>query len=90
MKKVSFTFDGREASLEQPFIYDVAEVEAKSTQVFDALIKIPPDVGFLLKAKFYISIMLMDPRNTDVEPNPCIHSFPYEIRTGFHYVPVPD
>ncbi len=28
MKKVSFTFDGREASLEQPFIYDVAEVEA--------------------------------------------------------------
>jgi len=37
-----------------------------------------------------ISIFLTDPRNTEVEPNPCIHTCPYDIRTGFHYQPIPD
>jgi hypothetical protein len=50
----------------------------------------PVDVGFLLKAQFITSIYLTDPRNTDVLPNPCIHSCPYDIRTGFHYQPSAD
>ena len=32
----------------------------------------------------------MDPRNIDLNPNPCIHRFPYDIRTGFFYQPIPN
>jgi hypothetical protein len=35
-------------------------------------------------------IFLTDPRNTEAQPNPCIHTCPYDIRTGFHYQPIPD
>ena len=49
MKRLSFIFDGREGSLDQPYIYDLPEIQAKSTQVIEANIKIPADVGFLLK-----------------------------------------
>jgi len=30
-------------------------------------------------------IFLTDPKNAEAEPNPCIHTCPYDIRTGFHY-----
>jgi hypothetical protein len=66
------------------------EIKAKETTVFEAQIKIPHDVGYLLKAQFMINIFLTDPRNTEAEPNPCIHTCPYDIRTGFHYQPIPD
>jgi len=61
------------------------EIKAKSTVVIDAQIKIPVNTGFLLKAQFMTHIYLTDPRNVDLEPNPCIHLFSYDIRTGFHY-----
>jgi hypothetical protein len=48
--KVSFSFDGREESLSKPYIYDLPKIEAKSTLVVDAQIKMPLDVGFLLKS----------------------------------------
>jgi hypothetical protein len=50
----------------------------------------PADVGYLLKAQFLTNIMLIDPRNVEANPNPCIHRFSYDIRTGFHYQPIPD
>lgn len=83
--KLSFSFDGREEVIEQPYIYDLPEIGAKSTIVVDAQIKIPNDVGYLLKGQFLVHIFLTDPRNSDVNPNPCIHTFSYDIRTGFHY-----
>lgn len=58
--------------------------------MIDAQIKMPVDVGFLLKAQFMTHIYLTDPRNQGIDPNPCIHLFPYDIRTGFHYNPVAD
>ena len=89
MKKISFTFDGREQNLEEPYIYELPEIEAKTTQVVEAHIKIPQDVGFLLKGQFLIELHLLDPRN-EAAANPCIHAFAYDIRTGFHYQPVPE
>jgi hypothetical protein len=38
--------------LAKPFIYDLPDIKAKETIVIDAQIKIPADVGFLLKAQF--------------------------------------
>ena len=74
----------------RPYIFDIPEIKAKSTIVIDANIKMPVDVGYLLKAQFMTHIFLTDPRNVDAEPNPCIHLFPYDIRTGFHYQPTAD
>lgn len=74
----------------EPYVYDLPEIKAKSRIVIDAQIKIPQDAGFLLKAQFLSYIYLTDPRNTEVEPNPCIHFYPYDIRTGFIYSKRPD
>ena len=88
--KISFNFDGREQSLEKPFIYDLPEIKGKETIVVEAQIKIPQEgIGYLLKATFFTEIYLTDPRNPEAD-NPCIHRCPYEIRTGFHYVPKAD
>jgi hypothetical protein len=54
VQKISFSFDGREESLERPYIQDLPEIKAKSTLVVDATIKIPQDVGYLLKAQFLV------------------------------------
>lgn len=87
VSQIAFSFDGREQQLKTPYVYDLPEVKAKSTQVIEAHIRMAPDAGYLLKGQFVIQVYLTDPRNTDVEPNPCIHLFPYDIRTGFHYSP---
>ena len=90
MSQIAFSFDGMEDTLTNPYIYDLPEIKAKSTVVIDAQIKIPVAVGYLLKAQFMTHIYLTDFRNTDVEPIPCLHLFPYDIRTGFHYQPAPE
>ncbi len=41
VSKISFSFDGREQSLEKPYIYDLPEIKAKETIVIDAQIRIP-------------------------------------------------
>ena len=74
----------------QPYIYDLPEIKPKETAVIEAQIKIPKDFGYLLKGQFMTNIFLTDPRNAEVQPNPCIHTCPYDIRTGFHYQPIPD
>jgi len=90
VSKISFSFDGREQSLEKPYIYDLPEIKAKETIVIDAQIRIPQeDIGYLLKATFFTEIYLTDPRNPEFD-NPCIHRCPYEVRTGFHYEPKPE
>jgi hypothetical protein len=43
----------------------------------------------LLKGQFFIELHLLDPRN-EKAANTCIHTFSYDIRTGFHYQPLPD
>ena len=89
VQQLAFNFEGREQKLDQPYIYDLPLIKAKETIVVDAQIKLPVDVGYLLKAQFMTHIFLTDPR-TAAEINPCIHLFPYDIRTGFHYQPIPD
>lgn len=49
---IAVSFDGREQTLSKPFIYDLTEIEPKETLVIIAQIRIPADVGFLLKANF--------------------------------------
>jgi len=61
--QIVFNFEGREQNLAKPFIYDLPDIKAKETIVIDAQIKIPADVGFLLKAQFITQIYLTDPRN---------------------------
>ena len=90
VQQISFIFEGREQKIDQPYIFDLPEIQGKETIVIDAQIKMPVDVGFLLKAQFMTHIYLTDPRNPGIDPNPCIHLFPYDIRTGFHYNPVAD
>jgi len=84
MKSISFIFEGREQTLDEPFILNLPEIEAKATQVVEAQIKIPENVGLLLKGQFFVELHLFDPRNEEAA-NPCIHAFSYDIRTGFHY-----
>lgn len=86
-KTLMFTFDGKTSDIAVPFAFDLPEIKARETHVIEAHIKIPPNVGYLLRAQFHTSIFLSDPRNPS-EPLPCIHQFPYDIRTGFHYMPL--
>lgn len=84
---IEFEFNGKTQNIYQPYIYDLPEIKAGETIVIDAHIKIPVTVGYLLKGQFFTSIFLTDEKNAEVEPLPCIHTFPYDIRTGFHYTP---
>jgi len=36
VSKISFNFDGREQTLEKPFIYDLPEIKGKETIVVEA------------------------------------------------------
>ena len=67
---------------------DIPLIQPSEVIVLQLNITIPL-VGYLLKANFNTQVYFTDPRNA-VAPFPCIHTFPYDIRTGFHYTPIPN
>ncbi|CDW90129.1 UNKNOWN [Stylonychia lemnae] len=71
------------------FQIDVPVIKKNSKQQIICNITIPPQVQHLLRSSFIIEFYLHDPRN-QLFFMPCIHTFPYDIRIGFDYIPKQD
>ncbi|CDW71365.1 UNKNOWN [Stylonychia lemnae] len=82
------SYKGEKKPLKDPYVIKIPMIDPMSTIVIQCQITIP-QVGYLLKATYNVSSYLTDPRN-QAATFPCIHTFPYQIRTGFHYVPFPE
>eukprot|EP00347_Sterkiella_histriomuscorum_P009341 403341583 len=85
---IEFSYQDKKLPLESAYQVEIPIIPPMSSIVIQMNITIP-NVGYLLKACFNVQVYLNDHRNTTL-PFPCIHTFPYDIRTGFHYVPFPE
>eukprot|EP00347_Sterkiella_histriomuscorum_P009216 403342079 len=87
---LEFEYQGRRQSLAQPFVIEAPIVQAKTILPIELFIYVPKEIGYLLKSLFLIQQNLDDPRGASYDTFPCIHSFSYQIRTGFSYAPTPN
>eukprot|EP00347_Sterkiella_histriomuscorum_P010157 403377385 len=87
---LEFEYQGRRQNLDQPFVFDVPIVEPKTILPIELIIFVPKEIGYLLKSLFLVQQNLEDPRGASDDTFPCIHSFSYQIRTGFSYAPTPN